>query len=219
MHTPLPARSRVVGILISCSLLGSLTGCGTGSSTDVGATETTAPGASTRTSGSTQTATTTATTANAATTTKTTSTPAALDHPVTVYFMNADATGLTKTVIAGPNTTAPVKAALSALAAATPPDGTVRAFPRGTEIIEVTLHGDEARVDLTSAFVNGYPSGGAAAELAVLAPIVYTATDVPGITHVRLSVNGEVPELPGSQFDWAAPFSRDDLPELPVSTQ
>ena len=95
----------------------------------------------------------------------------------------------------------------------------MRAVPRGTEIIEVTLHGDEARVDLTGAFASGYPSGGAAAELAVLAPIVYTATGVPSITRVRFTVNGEVPALPGSQFDWAAPFSRDDLPELPVTAQ
>lgn len=207
----------MVSILISCSLIGSLTGCGTGSTSDVGTADTTAPTAPATTGGSTQTATTTASTAT--TTSVTTTTAPAVKHPVTVYFMNSDATGLIKTVMAGPNTPARVKASLAVLAAATPPSGTVRAFPRGTEIIDVSLHGDEARVDLTAAFVNGYPSGGSAAELAVLAPIVYTATDVPGITHVRFTVNGNVPALDGSQFDWAAPFSRDDLPDLPVSAQ
>jgi spore germination protein GerM len=134
---------------------------------------------------------------------------------VTVYFMNDDATGLIKTVLAGPNT----PASLSVLAAATPPSGAIAPFPRGTEVIGVSLKDDEARVDLTNAFVTGYPSGGAAAELAVLAPLIYTATEVPGITHVRFTVNGEAPVLPGSQFDWAAPFSRDDVPDLPVSAQ
>lgn len=212
MHTPPHTRSRLVGVLISCSLLGSLTGCGTGaigdgSDTSGGTVSTMAP--TTTTTGVTATSTTTATTAT---------TPAEA-HPVTLYFMNEDATGLITVVRRGPNTPAKIKAALTVLAAAKAPKGALAAFPAGTEIVAVSLHDDEARVELTNAFVKGYPKGGSAAEIAVLAPIVYTATEITGVNKVTFTINGAPPRLPGSQFDWAGPFSRSDFPDLPVTAR
>lgn len=181
-------RSRVVGALISCSLLGSLTGCGGPTTAEI-------------------------VSDSVAVTTVAPSAP----NAAVVYFMNRDGTGLMRVTRTGPDTPARVRAALSALAAAAPPVGGIRALPAGTEIVSVSLQGDEARVELNEAFVRGYPSGGAAAEAAVIAPLVFTATEIPGVRRVLFTVSGDTPSLQGSQYDWGRPFSRADFPDLAVA--
>lgn len=189
MTTPQPSRSRLIGALISCSLIGSMTACGAAVAPDTSTVTVSGPSTAAST----------------------------IANPVTIYYMNDQATGLVQAVRSGPDTPARVKAALTVLANDRVPDGALPSFPTGTEIISVSIVGDEARVDLTSAFAANYPTGGAAAESAVLAPIVFTATEVPGVASVRLTVNGDVPQIAGSQYDFAAPFTRDDFPDLPVS--
>lgn len=104
-------------------------------------------------------------------------------------------------------------AAMAELAEGPAGEGTVPALPAGTRVLgaEVDAEGT-ATVDLSREFEEGYPAGGAAAELAVVGPIVYTATGVAGVERVLVTVEGAVPDPAGTQFDWSRPLARADLP-------
>lgn len=104
------------------------------------------------------------------------------------------------------------RAALEALAQGPRRAGLAPALPRGASLLGVEVAGGTATADFSAPFVTGYPSGGAAAELAVLAPIVYTATGVSGVRAVRITVGGRTPRPVGSQIDLSRPLSRADLP-------
>lgn len=129
---------------------------------------------------------------------------------VMVYFTD-DAGALvaeTRTAAA-----ATAEQALTALAEGPDDDGLFPALPPGTVVRSVTQAGDGVvQVDLSAAFVDGYPSGGAAAEAAVLGPLVFTATEAPGAEAVLITVDGQVPEPIGSAFDFSAPLTRQDVP-------
>lgn len=88
------------------------------------------------------------------------------------------------------------------------------ALPQGTAIVGTDVQDGQALVNLSGEFVQGYPSGGAAAEFAVLAALVYTATAVDGVERVRITVDGQTPAPAGSQYDWASAFSRADFPDV-----
>ena len=87
-------------------------------------------------------------------------------------------------------------------------------MPAGTAIIGTNVRGGEALVNLSAEFNQGYPAGGAAAEFAVLAPLVYTATAVDGVERVRITVDGQTPAPVGSQYDWTKAFTRADFPDV-----
>jgi spore germination protein GerM len=105
----------------------------------------------------------------------------------------------------------PLSDALTALAAGPRTSEAVPALPDDARILGARIDGGTARVDLDRAFVDAYPPGGAEAEIAVLAPIVYTATAIPGVTRVVLRVDGRPPDVP-SQFDLGRPLTRRDFP-------
>jgi spore germination protein GerM len=90
--------------------------------------------------------------------------------------------------------------------------GLVPALPPGTRILGTRVEGGVAVVDLSSAFETGYPPGGAAAELAVVGPIVRTAARASGARRVRILVEGRTPAPTGSQIDFSRPLSVGDLP-------
>lgn len=146
-----------------------------------------------------------------------TTTAPAVDPPVTaveravdLFFLSADGRLAKRVVIAQAGEE--LVTAMNALAEGPREPGLVPALPAGTEVRDVSLADGTARVDLSSAFVTGYPSGGSAAELEVLAPIVYTLTAVPGVSRVLITADGATPDLPGSAFGFGQPLTRADLP-------
>lgn len=152
------------------------------------------------------------TTAPATTTAAPTATPT--DPPgervVDLFFLSADGRLAQRVVIAREGEE--LTTAMAALIEGPREAGLVPALPPGTELLAATLADGVAQVDLNAAFAAGYPSGGTAAELEVLAPIVYTLTSAPGVRAVLITVEGAAPELPGSGFDLAQPLVRADLP-------
>jgi spore germination protein GerM len=144
----------------------------------------------------------------------TTSAPAPT-RKVTLFFADADAQRLIEESRGTAATGSDLRAALVELANGPAPGSAgQRALPEGTTVVGTNVQGGEALVNLSSAFVTGYPSGGAAAEFAVLAPLVYTATAINGIERVRITVDGQTPAPAGSQFDWSGTLSRADFPDV-----
>lgn len=191
MHVP-----RRLPIVLLVAALAGLAGCGGGSGGGDAGSGTTTPVASV------------ATTAPA-TTAETATSPNA-GETVTAYFADSDAVQLQPEKRSVP--TANLRAALVELAKGPTEAGHQGALPAGTAIVGTVVQGGEALVNLSSEFATGYPPGGAAAEFAVLAPLVYTATAVPGVDRVRITVDGQTPSPPGSQYDWTGSFSRADFP-------
>jgi len=133
---------------------------------------------------------------------------------VTVYFADSEVRRLVSERHEIPVSGSRLKAALDELAQGPMAAGLLPALPQGTRVLSATSAGGTARVDLSQEFAEGYPSGGSAAEVAMLAPLVYTATAVPGVHAVLLTVAGKMPDLPGSQYDLSAPLTRRDFPDL-----
>ncbi len=148
------------------------------------------------------------------TTTTSTSSPA-VTRTVTLFFANADAQELVEESRSTDATGSDLRAALVELAKG-PATGTGQqpALPPGTAIVGTDVQGGLATVNLSGDFVQGYPSGGAAAELAVLGALVYTATTVDGVERVRVTVDGQTPAPAGSQYDWTSAFTRADFPDV-----
>ncbi len=135
---------------------------------------------------------------------------------VTVYFMNEAATALVAEERSVSGTSA-LRAALVGLVDG--PEGAdgMRALPAGTAIVGTDVRGGAAYVNLNAAFIDGYPTGGAAAEVSVLAPLVYTATEAAGVERVHITVDGQTAAPAGSQFDWTGGFTRADFPDLTIT--
>jgi germination protein M len=132
---------------------------------------------------------------------------------VRVYFPASDGAGLVVERRRVPAGEPALGAALAELAAGPRAAGAARALPAATTVRSASAAGGTARVDLNRAFVDHYPGGGSAAEVAVLAPLVWTATAQPGVRRVLVTVDGRAPDLLGSQFDLSAPLTRADFPE------
>jgi len=139
--------------------------------------------------------------------------PTAATRTVRVYFPASDGAGLILERRPIPAGDPPLGAALAELAAGPRAPGAERALPSGTTVRAVSTASGTARVDLDQAFVENYPTGGSAAEVAVLAPLVWTATAQPDVRRVLVTVEGRAPDLVGSQFDLSAPLTRADFPE------
>lgn len=129
---------------------------------------------------------------------------------VTVYFSD-DTGALVPERRRGRAGEAPLDAAMRALADGPSTAGVVPALPPGTTVRSTRVEGDVAVVDFSAELESGYPPGGAAAELAVVAPIVRTATEAAGTERARILVEGRVPAPTGTQLDFSAPFSPADL--------
>ena len=105
-----------------------------------------------------------------------------------------------------------LRAALEALATGPADPALLPALPAGTRVLGASSDGAVATVDLSAAFTSGYPPGGAAAELAIVGPLVRTAAAASGAPRVLVRVEGRTPVPTGSQFDFSVPFSPGDLP-------
>ena len=151
------------------------------------------------------------TTAGGGTTTAaaTTTGPTTGTARVTVFFPASGGEALVRTPVAA--SADDLGAAMDALAAGPPGAGLDPGLPAGTRVLAASADGGVATVDLSREFSAGYPSGGSAAEFRALGPLVYTATAVPGVTRVRITVEGATPDVM-TQFDLSQPLARRDLP-------
>lgn len=128
---------------------------------------------------------------------------------VTVYFADAEG-GLAAETREG---TPGLLGAMEALAAGPDDPELIPALPAGTRVLSAETDEDGvARVDLSAEFESGYPSGGAAAELATVGPVVHTAAAIPGVASVAITVEGRVPQPTGSQLDFSTPLTAEDVP-------
>jgi hypothetical protein len=80
----------------------------------------------------------------------------------------------------------------------------------GELAVGTDLEGQVVVVEVDEAFVEGYPSG-SAAEVATVAPIVYTATELPGVDAVQLERAGQPLAPPTAQLDLSGPLARADF--------
>jgi spore germination protein GerM len=141
----------------------------------------------------------------------TNSTATVAPRSVSVYFLDRDGRlGGERRRLSGAD--APLLAALRALAQGPSRAGLAPAFPAGTRVLDATAEGDHATVDLSAEFEVGFPRG-SSGELGVLVPLVWTATAIPGITHVQLLVEGRLPEVAGTNLDLSQSLTRRDLPQ------
>lgn len=134
-------------------------------------------------------------------------TPAAA---VTVWFSDGDGDLVAEShpVPAGLD---PLNAALAALIAGPRDPALLAALPPATRLLAVRERDGVAHVDLSTEFERDYPSGGAAAELALVAPLVRTIVGVGTADRVLVTVAGRVPQPVGSQLDFGAPLTPADL--------
>ena len=200
----IPGRAlRVLAALLTLGVGAPLlAGCGGGDNEPQAST----PAAPTQTESPRATATPTNTQATATT---------ATTRDVTLYFADADGQKLVEESRSTSATGSDLRAALVALAEG-PASGSalLPALPQGTSVVGTDVSDGQALVNLSGEFAQGYPSGGAAAEFAVLAALVYTATAVDGVERVRVTVDGQTPAPAGSQYDWTGTFSRSDFPDV-----
>lgn len=128
---------------------------------------------------------------------------------ITVYFAADDGAliGEPRPVPAG---VAPLEAAVAELAAGPSAPALAPALPPGTRVLGARLESGVATVDLSAELETGYPAG-SAGELALLGPLVRTASEAAGGAPVRILVEGRPPEPPGSQIDLSQPLSPGDV--------
>jgi spore germination protein GerM len=79
-------------------------------------------------------------------------------------------------------------------------------FPAGTKVNDVRLKGTEVTVDLTTEVESVQGSAGANS---IMATLVYSLTEVPGVGSVRLTANGLPAVLHG--IEWTDPITREQL--------
>ncbi|HEV3157835.1 MAG TPA: GerMN domain-containing protein [Candidatus Baltobacteraceae bacterium] len=129
---------------------------------------------------------------------------------VTVYYSKLDGVTLDKwTVSLGPARDPRSVAFYAAVQAVAGPPSTVEAvrFPPGTIVRKVERRGTTAIVDLSGNVTSGV--GGAFAEAGEFKALVWTLTKLPGISSVRITINGaRVATLPGGHLELDEPLSR-----------
>jgi Sporulation and spore germination len=82
-------------------------------------------------------------------------------------------------------------------------------FPAGTRVLDASVNGSTATVDLSKE-VEQQP-GGSFAENGEFKALVYTMTAVPGIDAVQVKIEGEtLPTLPGGHIELDTPLRRSD---------
>ena len=138
-------------------------------------------------------------------------TPASPAGVVPVYFVDA-AGRLVPERRERAAGTEPLEAAVAALAEGPVDPSLVPALPAGTRLLGSRVVDGVAEVDLCAELETGYPPGGSAAELAVVAPLVRTAAEAAGAQRVRILVEGRAPAPVGAQIDLGEPLAPGDVP-------
>jgi len=128
---------------------------------------------------------------------------------LTLYFPNADASGLIateRTVVVTNQET--IKAMFTELA--TPPTGMDKPLPQGTKLLGATVNADGvASIDLSTEFQKNF-GGGSAGEQMTMYSIVNTLTTLPDIKSVQFMVDGKKHDGILGHLDTSTPLTRNE---------
>jgi len=128
---------------------------------------------------------------------------------LTLYFPNADASGLIateRTVVVKNKET--IKTMFAELA--TPPTGLEKPLPQGTTLLGATVSADGvATLDLSSEFKKNF-GGGSAGEQMTMYSIVNTLTTLPNITSVQFLLDGKKLDGILGNLDTSTPLKRNE---------
>ena len=139
-----------------------------------------------------------------------TPTPTAVEGDVYVYYVMDDGQGPRLYREQRPNPGMdPVSAALSAMLHDHPQDPDYSSpWPNGTRLLEQSVSGDTATVD-----VSDFPALGAEAETVAVQELVYTVTaNDTSVKKVRLLVDGKAPQ--SGHDDWSKPVARAPMTDV-----
>ncbi len=132
---------------------------------------------------------------------------------VAVYYCKTDGQTLVPWHVSlGPARDAQSVAFYAATQAVAGPAADVEAirFPSGTIVRRVDVSGAAVTVDLGGNVANS--EGGSFAENGEFKALVWTMTSLPGISSVRIAVDGaRVPTLPGGHIELDEPLTRSDF--------
>lgn len=132
-----------------------------------------------------------------------------LPQVVGVYFADADG-NLVREERPAPAGD-PVRVAAEMLFAGPGSLDRVPAIPAGARLNGVRHADGRVTIDFDRTFEREYPSGGAAAEQAIVGAIVRTLSEAAGGDPVLITVDGRTPEPLGSQYDWSQPFTAQEF--------
>ena len=128
---------------------------------------------------------------------------------LTLYFPNADASGLIatdRTVVVKDQ--AVIQAMFTELE--TPPTGLEKPLPAGTSLLGATVSADGvATIDLSTDFQKNF-KGGSAGEQMTMYSIVNTLTTLPNITSVQFLLNGKKHDGILGHLDTSTPLKRNE---------
>ena len=127
---------------------------------------------------------------------------------ITLYFPNADASGLVpvnRTVQISDQEV--IKTMFNELA--TPPSGLEKPLPTGTVLRSATVKDNVATLDLSSEFQKNF-HGGSTGELMTMYSIVNTITTLPNVHSVQFLLEGKKLDGILGNLDTSSPISRND---------
>ncbi|HBP64996.1 MAG TPA: spore gernimation protein [Desulfosporosinus sp.] len=128
---------------------------------------------------------------------------------LTLYFPNADASGLiaTERTVAVKNKEV-IKAMFKELE--TPPSGLEKPLPKGTTLLSATVSADGvATLDLSSEFQKNF-GGGSAGEQMTMYSIVDTLTTLPNVKSVQFLLNGKKMDGMLESIESSKPLKRNE---------
>lgn len=150
----------------------------------------------------------TASTTTPSTSENTTQSSAPQTVKITLYFPNADASGLVpvdRTVQVSDQEV--IKTMFNELAS--PPSGLEKPLPTGTILRSATVKDSVATLDLSSEFQKNF-HGGSAGELMTMYSIVNTITTLPNVHSVQFLLEGKKLDGILGNLDTSSPISRND---------
>lgn len=126
---------------------------------------------------------------------------------LTLYFATPDAVSIRPEQREVPQTSEPARLAMEELLAGTHSQDLVTVIPTGTKLKGFSIRDGVAYVDVSSDILKT-PNRGSASETLVIASIVNTLTEFPGIQRVQILVEGKEQETLYGHMDLSEPFTR-----------
>ena len=84
-------------------------------------------------------------------------------------------------------------------------------LPAGTALLGYNVAGKTTTVQLSKQFISGYPAGGSALEMAMIASLARTVMQQTKTAGLIIRVDGKAPDPLGAQFDFSVPITERDL--------
>ena len=126
---------------------------------------------------------------------------------LTLYFATPDAANIRPEQREIPQTNEPARLAMEELLAGTRSPGLVTVIPAGTKLKGFSVRNGVAYVDVSGEILKT-TNRGSANESLIVASIVNTLTEFPGIQKVQILVEGKEMETLYGHMDLSEPFTR-----------